>query len=81
MKPAAVLGFGLLLLLFLPGLSASDEPEPFFQFQVTQTFPDPVHPGQSTESDLPKNLFDQQTSVLTAGIPEWERQLLSLWIG
>ena len=81
MKPTTVLGFGLLLLLFLPGLAASDEPEPFFQFPTTQAFPDPVYPGQPPESDLPRNPLDLQASVLAAGIPKWEQQQLSLWIG
>jgi hypothetical protein len=81
MKPATVLGFGLLLLLFFPGLAASDEPEPFFQSPTAHFFPDAVYPGRSREPDLPGNPFDLQDSALTAAMPNWERRQLSLWIG
>ena len=81
MKPAAVLGFGLLLLLFLPGIGASEEQEPFTQFPETQTFPEPVYVGQPAETELPLHSLDMQPlALLTADIPEWEQHQLLNWI-
>jgi hypothetical protein len=81
MKPTTVLGFGLLLLLFFPGLAASDEPEPLSQYPLTQAFPDSVYRGQSAEADLFRHSLDLRGSVPAAGVPNWEHQQLSQWIG
>ena len=81
MKPTTVLGFGLLLLLFFPGLAASDEPEPFTSYPVTQTFPELLYFGQPAKSELPAYSPDLQPSVwLTADTPEWEQHQLLHWI-
>jgi len=81
MKPTIAVGFGLLLLLFLPCLAASDEPEPFSQFPETQTFPELLHVGQPAEPELPPYSLDLQPSAwLTADVPEWEQRRLLRWI-
>jgi len=81
MKPTTFLGFGLLLLLFLPGLAASDEPEPFTTFPVTKTAPQLLHFGQPARSELPSYLPELQPSAwLVADTPEWEQQQLLQWI-
>ena len=81
MKPATVLGFGLLLLLFLPGLAASDEPEPFSQFPEIQTFPQLLYVGQPAEPELPLHSPDLQPAAwLTADFAEWEQHRLLSWV-
>jgi hypothetical protein len=81
MKPTTVLGFGLLLLLFLPSPAASDEPEPFSQFPNAQTFPQLLYTGQPAEAELPPLSPDQQPSTwLTVDTPEWEQRRLLHWI-
>ncbi|UCF99097.1 MAG: hypothetical protein JSV89_06055 [Spirochaetaceae bacterium] len=81
MKPARILGFGLLLLLLLPVVIASDESEPFSQLPEKQTLLELSRVAEPWEMAVRLEAPDLQFSDwLPADLPGWEKQHLLNWI-
>ena len=84
MKPTIVAGFALLLLLFLPVSTASDESEPFTEFSTHYELLGISLVGQPAQSE--HHSFSTGFELLpwtAAAVPDWERQRLlqQIWDG